>query len=259
MWKTIKYIFVKGHVGIPQNEACDAKAKFEAQRCTESIAEEAVKEFGEIRLHGQVVESRKELARDPKWMEGYHLGIMSCCRSRMAKRVQLGIERWKGNESVFVESPLPEPCRWCKGRHELTFYAFIENCPQARNFRKEVKERWAAVLRGESFDTELLFGKVRKSLFLRVCRKGVDEKEACKEFRRALTWWERRIQTLRQTLDTDEESESTEDEEKAENKEKTLAQSVRIMDVGLVERGEPEILVTRKGKKELKQFLSKEK
>ena len=91
----------KGHVGVPQNELCDAKAKSEVERCAEEIVEEAVEAFGEIKNRGMRVESRHELAKKRTWMASYHLGMMAVCRSRLAKKVQIGIERWAGNSSIF--------------------------------------------------------------------------------------------------------------------------------------------------------------
>ena len=53
----------------------------------------------------------------------------------------------------------------------------------------------------------------------------------------------------------DEEAEDAEPIEDGEEKEQKLARSIRIMDVGIVKRGEPEVLQSRSGKQELKKFL----
>ena len=256
-WRSIKYIFVKGHIGIPQNEICDSKARNEALRCTETILEEALKNFGEVRQRGKVAESRKELLRERHWMEHFHLGIMSCCRTRMAKRVQLGIERWKGNDSVFSESREAE-CSWCKGCHKLSFFDFISTCPLTRTFRKEIEARWESTLRDVAFDSDLLFGKVKKTLFQRVCRKGkgVDEKHVWRDFCSALKWWEKKLHRLRQNLEAQEEEDSDGSDKEVESKESKLAKGVRVMDVGVVKKGEPEIFLPQKGRQELKRFLS---
>ena len=50
-------------------------------------------------------------------------------------------------------------------------------------------------------------------------------------------------------------SEDAEPIEDGEKKEQKLARSIRIMDVGIVKRGEPDVLQSRSGKQELKKFL----
>ena len=258
MWKVIRYIFVKGHVGVPQNELCDAKAKMEAERCTERIAEEVLEAFGQIKNKGKLVESRYELAKRRQWMTAYHLAIMAVCRSRLAKRVQIGIERWAGNLSIFQEET-DAVCKWCETLHEKNFYDSIRKCPKAREFREEVKARWETVIAGEVFDTELWFGKVKKALFKRVCLKGRDQSEVWRNFRTVLRWWERKIQKLRNEIGSElkekEEKEEYREGEEEEEKEKQLARSIRVMDVGTVKPGEPKILYPPSGKQELKKFL----
>ena len=78
---------------------------------------------------------------------------------------------------------------------------------------------------------------------------------------------ERRIQKLRNDIREDLEAKEAEEEEKEEDddddddddeteeKEKQLACSIRVMDVGSVKRGEPDILSPPSGKQELKRFL----
>ena len=112
----------------------------------------------------------------------------------------------------------------------------------------------------ETFDPDLLFGKVKKTLFKRVCQKVRDQMEVCSEFRRVLRWWERKIQQLRNDIGAglkEKEVEETDREVEEEGeKEKQLARSIRVMDVGTVKLGEPEILHDKlSGKDELKKFL----
>ena len=251
----------KGHVGVPQNELCDAKAKSEVERCAEGIVEEVVKDFGEIKNREMRVESRHELAKKRTWMASYHLGMMAVCRSRLAKK----FERWAGNSSIFQADPGQE-CMWCETPHETNFCDSIRKCPKVRGFRDDVKERWKKITAGEEFDPELLFGKVKKALFKRVCQKAKDEKQVWGDFCAALRWWERRIQKLRNDIREDLEAKEAEEEEKEEDgddddddeteeKEKQLACSIRVMDVGSVKRGEPDILSPPSGKQELKRFL----
>ena len=258
MWKTIRYIFVKGHVGVPQNELCDVKAKLEADRCTEAIAEEVLEAFGDIKNKGKIVESRKELEKRMHWMNSYHLGTMAVCRSRLAKRVQIGIEKWSGNLSIFQEET-DSLCKWCETLHEKNFYDSIRKCPMAREFREEVKTRWKKVIGGEAFDPDLWFGKVKKTLFKRVCQKVRDQKEVWRNFRRLLRWWERKLQDLRNRIGAELKEKAEEEEckevEDEEEKEKQLARSIRVMDVGTVKPGEPEIFFSASGKQELKKFL----
>ena len=72
-WGKIVFLHVKGHVGIQQNEICDQKAKNEAERCAETIPEEIVERFGEIRDKGMKIESRGQLKKGgrffPQWEE----------------------------------------------------------------------------------------------------------------------------------------------------------------------------------------------
>ena len=262
-WNVVKYVFVKGHIGIPQNEVCDERAKKEALRCTERIVDEALESFGEIRNRGMRLESRRELTVHRKWLNEYVTELMKCCRSRMAKRVQIGIERWKGNISVFQETPTDSKCHWCDLHHGETFFEMILDCPNLSSFRKEVKDHWRKTLKGESFDSDLFFGKIRRSLLAKVSHQGKDEKIVWKEMTQNLRWWERRLATLRKEVQENsaamesDESE-TEGEEKSSHME-MLAKKIRVVDEGIVKRGEPDVFFPDCGKRELKKFLSQRK
>ena len=262
-WKKVKYIFVKGHVGIPQNELCDEKARKEVERCTEKIAPEALESFGDIRNEGMRLESRKELGIRREWMAAYHTELMRCCRTGMAKRVQMGIEKWKGNISVFQETPTDSKCHWCDLHHGETFFEMILDCLKLSSFRKEVKDHWRRTLKGESFDSDLFFGKIRRSLLAKVSHQGKDEKIVWKEMTQNLRWWERRLATLRKEVQENsaamesDESE-TEGEEKSSHME-MLAKKIRVVDEGIVKRGEPDVFFPDCGKRELKKFLSQRK
>ena len=98
----------------------------------------------------------------------------------MAKRVQIGIERWSGNTIVFQNSALTK-CPWCDETHGSSFYEMIQHCRKTRTFRKEVQARWRTVLGAEEFDIQLLFGKVRKTLFQRICQKKEEMEEKRKK------------------------------------------------------------------------------
>ena len=129
-------------------------------------------------------------------MTAFQLGIMAACQSKLAKRVQIGIEKWAGNFSIFQQET-DELCKWCGRHHEKNFYDTMRKCPKVSGFREEVKARWEKVLAGEAFDSELWFGKVKKALFKRVCQKVKAEKEVWGNFRQVLRWWERKLQSLR--------------------------------------------------------------
>ena len=193
-------------------------------------------------------------------MTAFQLGIMAACRSKLAKRVQIGIEKWAGNFNIF-QRETEELCKWCGIHHEKNFYDSMRKCSKVCGFREEVKARWVKVLAGEAFDSELWFGKVKKTLFKRVCQKVKDEKEVWGNFRQVLRWWERKLQSLRCEIveelkgREEEEVEDAEPIEDGEEKEQNLARSIRVMDVGIVKRGEPEVLQSRSGKHELKKFL----
>ena len=260
-WKQVKYIFVKGHIGIPQNEVCDERAKKEVERCRETIAQECLEAFGEIRNGGMRIENRKELGVRRKLMATLATELMKCCKSRMAKRVQLGVERWKGNASIFQETPQTEKCPWCHLLHGLTFSDMVLECPECSAFRKEVKDRWAKVLGKESFNNDLLFGRVRRSL-VRQVGLGKDEKKTWKEMTQNLRWWERRLQRLRKELregSDGDTSETESDEEKKPSAMATLAKTIRVVDEGVVKGGEPDIFFPHNNKEELKKFLRRRK
>ena len=259
-WSVVKYIFVKGHVGIEQNELCDQRAKQEVRW----IAEEALRSFGEVRNRGMRIESRDQLKKSRKWMDSFNIKLMGCCRTHMAKRVQIGIERWSGNTLVFQNSALTK-CPWCDETHGSSFYEMIQHCRKTQTFRKEVQARWRTVLGAEEFDVELLFGKVRKTLFQRICQKR-EEMEVWRSFRKALKWWERRLCELRKDLGNslcaetrDVVDDSDEDEEAINQKVHEMAQEVRVMDEGVVERGEPDTISWIEGRKEVKRFLSRKR
>ena len=260
MWSAVKYIFVKGHIGIPQNEVCDERAKKEVMRCTEGIVDEAIESFGDIRNRGMRLESRRELAVQHKWMTEYMTEMMKCCRSHMAKRVQIGIERWKGNISIFHETPASSECSWCDCSHGQSFFEMVLECPKLSSFRQEVKDRWKKVLNGESFDSDLFFGKIRRSLVAKLSQ-GKDEKKVWKEMTQNLRWWERRLSALRKEMkeiSAESESDESETEEKPSPME-TLAKKIRVVDEGMVKKGEPDILFPECGKRQLKSFLSQRK
>ena len=252
---------MKGHVGVPQNEICDERAKKEVIRCTEGIVEEALESFGEIRNKGMRVESHKEIGLRRTWMERYATEVMRCCRSRMAKRVQMGIERWKGNTSVFKEES-GERCQWCHLTHGLNFFEMVRTCPKLLPFRNEVKSRWKKTLDGETFDDEILFGKIKRSLFQKICQ-GKDEKKIWRDTTQNLRWWERRLGTLRTELEEHLAASGEETETESEDEGKTpmeeLAKEIRVFDEGLVKKGEPDIYFPDCQKSELKKFLSRKK
>ena len=80
-----------------------------------------------------------------------------------------------------------------------------------------------------------------------------------RDFRRSLAWWEKQLHKLRQNLEVQSEAESEDSEEELEGEENNLAQSVRVMDVGVVKSGEPEIFMPQRGRQDLKRFLSRKK
>ena len=261
-WKVVKYIFVKGHIGVPQNEACDARARHEVERCTERIAEEVLETFGDVRNRGMRIESRKELEKPRAWMKDFQTDLMKCCRSRMARRVQIGVERWKGNISDYQEADGRE-CAWCLLTHGATFTEMMRECPKFLPFRQATEERWKAVLKGEKFDEELLFGRVRRTLFQKSSQKKA-LKGAWSEFVLALRWWERRLKTLRKDLGehtenaVEDEAESEEEDQKNHTEVAEMAKEIRVMDEGIVQRGEPDVLMMN-NKQHLRRFFSRRK
>ena len=115
----------------------------------------------------------------------------------------------------------------------IAMYEMIQHCRKTQTFRKEVQARWRTVLGAEEFDVELLFGKVRKTLFQRICQKR-EEMEVWRSFRKALKWWERRLCELRKDLGNslraetrDVVDDSDEDEEAINQKVHEMAQEVR--------------------------------
>lgn len=261
-WKEVKYIFVKGHVGIPQNEACDERAKKEVARCTEKIAMEGIDAFGDVRKEGMRVETRRELSVHRRWMSAFATELMKCCRTRMAKRVQLGIEKWRGNISVFLENKPMDKCSRCHLAHGLKFSEMVLECPQCAAFRKEVKERWKMVLGTEKFEQELLFGKIRRSLLQKV-GQGKDEKRVWREMTLNLRWWERRLQLLRKELGDsaigNEGNTSEMDEDGETSPMADLAKEIRVLDEGIIKGGEPDIFFPDDNKDSLKKFLGRRK
>jgi len=258
-WKIVKYVFVKGHVGIPQNETCDARARQEVERCTERIADEVVEKFGDIRDHGMRLESRKGLQTPRKWMKDFQTEMMRLCRSRMARRVQIGVERWKGNISEFQEADGRE-CVWCSLTHGATFPEMVRECPRLQSFRDSTKERWKIALNGEKFDEDLLFGRVRRTLFQKACQKKT-RKTAWGEFAQTLRWWERRLKELRKELGERAGEREAETEEEAQEKSTQaaeMAKEIRVMDEGIVQRGEPDIMKMN-NKQQLRTFFSRRK
>ena len=93
------------------------------------MAEEALQTFGDVKHKGKRVELRQELAKKRQWMTAFHLGIMAACRSKLAKRVQIGIEKWAGNFSIFQQET-DELCQWCGRHHEKNFYDAMRKCPK---------------------------------------------------------------------------------------------------------------------------------
>ena len=261
-WSLVKYVFVKGHVGIEQNELCDQRAKQEVTHCREGIAEEAPQAFGEVINGGMRVENRGQLRKSRKWMDSFHTKLMGCCKTHMAKRVQIGIERWSGNTPVFQTSKFSN-CPWCEEEHGTSFHEMILDCQKTATFRKEVQIRWKTVLGKEAFDAELLFGKVRKTLFQQVCQKR-EEMEAWKSFTQALKWWERRLRELRRDLGDCPHLErrlavieADENEDETNQEVRAMAQEVRVLDQGVVKKGEPDTIPWIENRKEVKRFLRK--
>ncbi len=257
-WKEIRYVHVKGHVGVTPNELCDEKAKGEVDRCRDGNLEEVVLKFGEIKDQGMLIETREQLKKQRKWGKEWEMEIMKETKSHMAKRIQIGAERWQGNELPMFWGK-KKKCRWCAKTHGANFFEMVLECDEIEEFRKEVRSKWALV-KGMDFCKELFFGRVKKQWWEKVVKRlrGSGKLEAAKK---NILWWEKRVRQLRKELErkgkemdseeTDDESSvdeereedsDGEEEEKIKRKVKEKAESVRVFDEGVVKKGEPDLV-----------------
>lgn len=243
---------------------------------------------------GMRIDTRWQLRKERNFMKEYQTDVMKACRTHMAKRIQTGIERWKGNSLPFEKNKIKE-CAWCREEHGGTFYEMMTECEEAEEFREEVKKQWS-IGKGEKFDEELLFGCVRKKWWNEIVKKK--GASWCRnKAKAALKWWEEEIRDVRRQLekasnegsgeedesvsertttdkeetseseqtstdkDTEEGTEKTEtsdsEEEGKEEMTKT-AQRIRKFDVGEVKKGEPELKEVKE-RRTLKEILTKRK
>ena len=278
-WEKIRYIHVKGHVGIQQNEICDERARNEVVRCKQQVGlEEGIFEIGEVTNKGMKIEKKTQLQTNATFLPKLQIEAMSVCDSHMAKRIQIGAETWKENELPF-QKKVKKKCVWCKEIHDGNFYEMIVQCKKMMTFRKRVRERWN-LGKGEEFDQELYFGRITKKWWsVAMSKIGIGRcRRKCKE---NLEWWEKEVRELREQLNreeeeereseseeeeesldeeeeestegeeeetegSDEETEESQDESDSEKKGKkdqeNLAKQIRKYDIGEVGRGEPEMI-----------------
>lgn len=195
---------------------------------------------------------------------------MKEARTKMAKRVQMNAETWEGNALPFDKERIIE-CRWCLREHGATFQEWMLECECAEDFRKEVRERWSQGSSGD-FEEELYFGRITKKWWEKRCR-GRDAKKEFQKAKRTMKWWEDRIRRLRKEVEREreqrmkrrgEEEESTGSEHTSDSEEEDRrealdrAEEVRIVDEGIVGKGEPE-MIRVSGREELKKILERKR
>ncbi len=263
---------------------------WEREKCKEGHPDETVNNFGDIIKDGMRIESRKQLEKKNEWGKEWKLEIMKTCRGYMARRIQIGAERWKGNERP-TEKGTETVCRWCKKRHGGNFYEMMMECKKIKGFREEVMKEWKWSP-GKQMEQDIIFGRINKKWW-DGAKKSMTEEKLKERVAASLKWWEKRIGKLRKELaelekeetihesdveeETDEETSDsgksresrTTEEEKGSSSEdseeekvvkelKKAANKIRKFDKGVVKKGEPDIILP-KNRGELKKFLDKKK
>ncbi len=162
-YKTIKYIWVKAHVGIKENEIVDQRANKARTGTLGPPTVEKPQQFGDVVRKDMLVSERADLKPGcralPKTLDAT---IMNACRSPMAKRAMLKIERWKNQNNYWDKSVAH--CVLCNTTHKLTFEYTARNCSAWAPFRKDVKQAWAELFPDIPFYEDLLFGWIRKGI-----------------------------------------------------------------------------------------------